>query len=244
MPPAGSTRALRGTLVHALLEELDLAPGGCAAGGRDEVVDVADARTAIELDRRRGRRPRRLVEAFAASAARARGSAARAAASTASTASRSRWRRPGHAAQRRRRRARPRADGGALVVDYKTDRARRRRRPRGATSSARYGVQRRVYALAALRAGAPASRSSTPSSSAGDAEPVTPRYEAADAAALEAELLELAAGLLAGDYPVTAAPHGELCATCPGRRALCSWPEEMTARPAPEVVEAASDGAA
>ena len=47
------------------------------------------------------------------------------------------------------------------------------------------------------------------------------------------ELLALAAGLLAGEYPVTPAPHRELCLTCPGRRALCSYDEEQTLRPAP-----------
>ena len=45
-------------------------------------------------------------------------------------------------------------DGGALVVDYKTDRLAPERRPRGVVERD-YGVQRRIYALAALRAGAP-----------------------------------------------------------------------------------------
>jgi ATP-dependent helicase/nuclease subunit A len=33
-------------------------------------------------------------------------------------------------------------------------------------------------------------------------------------------------------YEVTGRPHRELCADCPGRRALCSWPEERTLAPA------------
>ncbi|MEA2189564.1 MAG: ATP-dependent helicase/nuclease subunit, partial [Solirubrobacteraceae bacterium] len=51
-----------------------------------------------------------------------------------------------------------------------------------------------------------------------------------DAARLEAELLSDAAPMLAGEYPVTKHPHRELCATCPGRRALCSYSEELTMR--------------
>jgi ATP-dependent helicase/nuclease subunit A len=62
------------------------------------------------------------------------------------------------------------------------------------------------------------------------AEPVRRTYTAGDVPELEAELLDLAAGPLGGDYRVTDNPHRELCATCPGRRALCSWPEEMTLR--------------
>jgi hypothetical protein len=33
---------------------------------------------------------------------------------------------------------------------------------------------------------------------------------------------------------VTDAPHRELCLTCPGRAELCSWPQEVTLRPASE----------
>ncbi|MGH2944467.1 MAG: hypothetical protein ACRDLN_17030, partial [Solirubrobacteraceae bacterium] len=65
-------------------------------------------------------------------------------------------------------------------------------------------------------------------------EPVAARFDAGDAERLEAELLSLAAGLLAGEYPVTATPHRELCLTCPGRRALCSYGEEVTLRPRAE----------
>jgi hypothetical protein len=46
------------------------------------------------------------------------------------------------------------------------------------------------------------------------------------------ELLRLAAGVLAEEWPVADAPHRELCGDCPGRRTLCSWPEEVTLRPA------------
>jgi ATP-dependent helicase/nuclease subunit A len=65
------------------------------------------------------------------------------------------------------------------------------------------------------------------------AEPVVQVYVQDDVAELESDVLELAAGPLGGDFEVSPAPHFDLCATCPGRRALCSWTEEMTLRPEP-----------
>ncbi|HEV2776353.1 MAG TPA: PD-(D/E)XK nuclease family protein, partial [Solirubrobacteraceae bacterium] len=119
--------------------------------------------------------------------------------------------------------------GGQLVVDYKTDAVG------PATDLAvyvaeHYAVQRSVYALAALRGGAPRVEVAYAFLER-PAQPVAERFEAADADRLEAELRGLAAGLLAGEYPVAAVPHRELCLTCPGRRALCSYDEEMTLRP-------------
>jgi hypothetical protein len=116
-----------------------------------------------------------------------------------------------------------------LVVDYKTD---------GldpatdvvAYVEERYGIQQRVYALAALRGGA-ARVEVAYAFLERPREPVAACFEAADADRLEEELLMLAGGLLAGEYPVTATPHRELCETCPGRRALCSYDEEKTLRP-------------
>jgi hypothetical protein len=35
-------------------------------------------------------------------------------------------------------------------------------------------------------------------------------------------------------------PHRELCGDCPGRRALCSWPESMTLRARREDADAQS----
>jgi ATP-dependent helicase/nuclease subunit A len=119
------------------------------------------------------------------------------------------------------------ADGGALIVDYKTDRLD------GADPEVvvekGYGVQRRLYALAALRAGAPHVEVAhlfleRPH------EPATARYEAAEVPALEAQLAAEAADVLSGRFEVAALPHRELCATCPGRGGLCSWPEEVTLR--------------
>ncbi|HTN24930.1 MAG TPA: PD-(D/E)XK nuclease family protein, partial [Solirubrobacteraceae bacterium] len=121
--------------------------------------------------------------------------------------------------------------GAQLVVDYKTD---------GLAPDAdiaayvrdRYGVQLRVYALAALRGGA-ARVEVAYAFLERPLEPFGETFEAADADRLEAELLALAGGMLAGEYPVSGTPHRELCLTCPGRRALCSHPEELTLRERP-----------
>jgi hypothetical protein len=72
------------------------------------------------------------------------------------------------------------------------------------------------------------------------AEPAVVRYEQADAETLDTELRVAAAPLLAGAYPVAAVPHRGLCASCPGRGGLCSYPPELTDR---ELSEAASAGA-
>ena len=117
--------------------------------------------------------------------------------------------------------------GAHLVVDYKSDHVEGA--DLEALVEASYGAQRRIYALACLRAGAAAvevvhvflERA---------AEPVSRRYEAGDIAVLERDLRERAAGLLAGEFPVAAVPHRALCATCPGRAGLCSHPPERTDR--------------
>ena len=90
-----------------------------------------------------------------------------------------------------------------------------------------YATQRIVYALAALRDGAPRAEVSycfleRPG------EPVTTTFTAADAPALTERLHELASGLLEGRYEVTPTPHRDLCADCPGRAAMCSYPEART----------------
>ena len=125
--------------------------------------------------------------------------------------------------------------GTQLVVDYKTD-ALSPDTDLSAFVDEHYGVQRRVYALAALRGGA-ARVDVAYAFLERPEEPVSTRFEALDADRLEAELLALATGMLAGEYPVTDQPHRELCESCPGRRALCSYTEEVTLaeRPWPTV---------
>ena len=119
--------------------------------------------------------------------------------------------------------------GGRLIVDYKSDRLE------GAEPAAvverDYATQRVVYALAALRDGAPRVDVAycfleRP------AEPVVRTFTAAEADALAEQVLQLARGVLDERYPVTEAPHRELCADCPGRRALCSHPPQRTLAPA------------
>ena len=120
--------------------------------------------------------------------------------------------------------------GGVLVIDYKTD-------PLEGADPApivaeRYATQRLVYALAALRSGA--SRVDVAYSFLEAAlAPVEESFAAADAPELEARLLELARGVLEGRFEPTPEPHRELCLTCPGRAALCSWGPEHTLREHP-----------
>jgi hypothetical protein len=92
-----------------------------------------------------------------------------------------------------------------------------------------YSVQRRLYALAALRAGAPRVEVAHLFLERPD-RPAVARYDAGDAVTIEAEIAAQAAGVLSGRFEVAAQPHRELCATCPGRGGLCSWPEEVTLR--------------
>ena len=119
-------------------------------------------------------------------------------------------------------------DDRTLVVDYKTDRLD------GADPVAfcdeHYGTQRIVYALAALKAGAERvdvvhSFLETPDA------PVTATFRAEDAQALEARLVGPAGGIIAGRFEPTDDPHRDLCATCPGRPALCCWDESRTLAP-------------
>jgi ATP-dependent helicase/nuclease subunit A len=213
---------VRGTIVHALLEGLDLRAAGQvpdpaevrAAGAAHEAeltdADVADLQS--------------MVAAFATSDLRARLGAARAV---------------------RREHAfafvlaggplltgfvdviAHEADGAALIVDYKSDHVGDA--DLHALVDASYATQRQVYALAALRAGVPAVEVAHVFLER-PAEPVAARFTAADADVLEAELRAHAAPLLAGEYPVAEVPHRGLCATCPGRDSLCSYPPELTDR--------------
>jgi hypothetical protein len=116
-------------------------------------------------------------------------------------------------------------DARTLVVDYKSDRLDGRD-PVDLVERA-YATQRLVYALAALRAGADAVDVAYCFLKRPD-EPVITGYGVADAAALEAELSAVVAGIAEWRFDVTDAPDRELCAGCPGRGTLCSWPLEAT----------------
>jgi ATP-dependent exoDNAse (exonuclease V) beta subunit len=123
------------------------------------------------------------------------------------------------------------ADGAHLVVDYKTDHV-----PEDTTPAAyverHYETQRLVYALAALRAGAPRVEVAYCLLERPD-EPLTTTFSAADAPEIAARIRELARGILTHEYPVTPTPHRELCGTCPGRTKLCSYSQAEMLRPPP-----------
>ena len=121
--------------------------------------------------------------------------------------------------------------GGMLVVDYKSDRLEGAD-PRELVQS-HYATQRLVYALAALRAGAARVEVAHLFLEA-PRDPVTASFAASDAAALERELAELAAGVLARRFTVAEEPHRAVCNGCPAEGGLCSWPPAMTRREAPD----------
>ena len=113
----------------------------------------------------------------------------------------------------------------ALVVDYKTDPVG----PDGPGPVAErdYSVQRLVYALAALKAGAERVEVvhlflDRP------ADPAVAVYEAADMPELEERLREVSADLVNWRFTPTDQPHRELCASCAARPGLCSWEPERT----------------
>ncbi|HTQ68473.1 MAG TPA: ATP-dependent DNA helicase [Solirubrobacteraceae bacterium] len=116
--------------------------------------------------------------------------------------------------------------GGWMVVDYKSD-------PVGAQDDLEklvardYTLQRELYALAVLRAG-------------GDTVEVlhwflerpgewaSARFQADERGALQASLETRVRDALRAGFAVSPNPHRGLCATCPGRARLCSWPESAT----------------
>jgi len=121
--------------------------------------------------------------------------------------------------------------GTTLVVDYKTDRVEETA-DLEAIVAATYGVQRGIYGLAALSAGAVRVDVAhlyldRPG------EPALITYDQSDADALRADLRARATGILARDFAPTGAPDRRICAGCPGRGGLCPVPVELTRRPPP-----------
>jgi hypothetical protein len=216
---------LRGTLVHELLEALDLRRPRLPTAAE---VDAVAAAHGAELTAAEAQDVTRLVEAFAGSGLRARLAGARSVRREAPFAFPLE---PG-----------PRGllvhgvvdvlaaeDAGALVVDYKTDHLEGLEPEELVRRD--YAGQRLVYALAALRDGAPRVEVAHCFLERPDA-PAVAVFEAADADALAERLVASAGGLLAGDFSPTPRPHRDLCATCPGRAELCVHPPERTLRPA------------
>jgi ATP-dependent exoDNAse (exonuclease V) beta subunit len=216
---------LRGTLVHELLEGLDLRGG--APLPDDEAVRAVAAAHEAELSPAEVADLQGMVAAFAGSPLRARLGAAR-------------------SVHREHAFAfvmgdgplltgfvdviAHEDDGAVLIVDYKSDQVGDA--DLEALVESFYATQRRVYALAALRSGAPAVEVAHVFLER-PAEPAVARFTQADADVLDGELRARAAPLLAGEYPVTEVPHRGLCATCPGRDGLCSYPPELTDRELP-----------
>ena len=114
-----------------------------------------------------------------------------------------------------------------LIVDYKTDSLE----GTGAETlvDAQYSIQRLIYALAALRSGAPAVEVAYCFLEQPEA-PARREWSAGDAAELERELLELAGGVIEGRFEPAAEPHLHLCAQCAGRPSLCAWDQAATSR--------------
>ena len=218
---------MRGTLVHSLLEELDFAR---PAPPPAEAVRALGEAHELELDDAHVADIQALVAAFASSPLCARLAAARPVRREAGFAFALEPGGGGPLVSGFVDVLAREADGTALIVDYKTDRLGEDRP--AALVERDYRTQRMVYALAALQDGAPRAEVAyclleRPG------EPVTATFEQADAPALADALLRLAAGVLAEQWPVAPEPHRELCGDCPGRAALCSWPEAMTLRSGP-----------
>ena len=123
-------------------------------------------------------------------------------------------------------------DGGYLVIDYKSDPVAEED-DLEALVARDYALQRELYALAVLRGGAQRVEVQhwfleRPQ------EWASARFEAAGS--------RLAAGVPRRSAcgapwrpasPSARRPHRGLCATCPGRARLCSWPESATMAPEP-----------
>ena len=58
--------------------------------------------------------------------------------------------------------------------------------------------------------------------------PVAAPFDQSDRERLEASLLELAAGVVGGEFEPSDAPNRELCSGCPGQPALCVWGPDRT----------------
>ena len=236
--PRRSRPAIRGSLVHALLEELDFARPGAAR--RATAVRALAAAFGLELAPRPGGgrpRPGRGVRRLAAV-----------------RAARRRPRRPARgrlrlrARARRRRAARPRASSTCSPARPTARRSSSTTRPTGSTSEdtpaalieRAYAIQRKVYALAALQEGAErvevayalTERPGEPVS-ATFTRRTSPRWPTRCAARRPA------CSPRRGRSPSTRT--ASCAASAPAARTLCSWPETMTLRP-PEEAYAASAG--
>jgi hypothetical protein len=123
------------------------------------------------------------------------------------------------------------AGGGALIVDYKTDRVEAGRDLEELVES-EYSLQRAIYALAVLRGGAAQVEIVHWFLEREDG-CVTARVQASEREGLEGLLCERVARALDAGFAPTDEPHRGVCATCPGRGGLCSWDDAQTLRERP-----------
>jgi hypothetical protein len=112
-----------------------------------------------------------------------------------------------------------------LVIDYKTDSV-----GTGGLDELvdRYGVQRKIYALAAIGDAARVRTAYVFLERPG--EPVEVELDRPSLDAARRELEQLIAGIRESRFDVTGEPHAALCWDCPARARLCSHPTEMTGR--------------
>jgi ATP-dependent helicase/nuclease subunit A len=122
--------------------------------------------------------------------------------------------------------------GRSLVVDYKTDRLDG---TDPQTAARGYEIQRLIYAIAALRAGADEVEIAHCFLEQPDT-PVIVGFGAERLPELDASLQSLAAGIVAGRFEVSPEPRRALCAGCPAEGGLCSWPLSMTRRAAADTL--------
>jgi ATP-dependent helicase/nuclease subunit A len=224
----GLEGALRGTIVHALLERIDLArPLPPSA----DAIATAAARAGAQLDDAEREDVAALVARFLASGLRERLAAASGV-----------------------RREQPfafaleapaagttipltgvldvvgREGPRTLIVDYKSDRLGTA--DPGELVARSYGLQRAAYALAALRTGATEVEVVHCFLERPEAV-VAATYRTQDDAALAELLGARADAVLARAFAVTPDPGPRICDGCPGRGTLCSWPIERTRATAP-----------
>ena len=119
-------------------------------------------------------------------------------------------------------------DGGALIVDYKSDRLQGEEDLERIVRE-QYGFQRLIYALAAIEAGARQVEVAhwfleRPG------QWVSAIFDAAEREQLRERLSASLAALRERGFVVAADPYRELCLTCPGRDGLCSWGKTHTMR--------------
>lgn len=116
----------------------------------------------------------------------------------------------------------------AIVVDYKTDAVA------GDTdledlTELHYGVQRRIYGLAALSAGVAEVEVAHLYLARPD-EPAVAVYGTGDTERLRAEMATRVAPIASGFAAPTSEPRASICQGCPARGGLCPHPDELTSR--------------